>query len=728
MKFLRNNTFLKFVMSFVLLVCIIIGILGIFSYHSTKKMVLQRFAYQQQEFLNHLSVGVQDKIAVLNEVTLMVSMDSRVSKAYFYEKENKIENIQNYREIMDYLKGFSSSIDNLISISIHYKEPEVVVSQEGKFSTEMFYSRVVVYENMEVQDWNELFEEYSNFSLIHFGSVNVSGYKERTLTFGRTLPYDAMEHTYAIVAITVSEDFFNRMISTDTSKQNGSVTVVKNGKIVLTTEKQMSADMQEKLVNYSGENEIRFDGKKWLVSALKDDFNGWQYLYTIPVEEVTNSINSFKITIILLILLVLSLGLMLSVFFATRLYTPISKIVHNVRGFKNFEDEKETDDFELIHLGISNILSENGDLINKLETSKKVLRTKVISDIINGRKEIFDTKNEWLELGITFPFPNFQIIIIQNMINPREIDFVINDTLTFYRNEFKLYTVTKDSYYIMLCNYKADNETDTKVYEFAKKIEDTSSRTVVGVGRAYYCVEDVIQSYVEAMYALKYSGVSSGIVSAENVSQTEKIRNAYSIDAEQKLIWAVKTGDLPATNAILENFIELNSPIVYNALMLTAYKIEVSYSLIQSDEDYNNNIIFVSDEPEIVKKRIMHRYRILVEHFSKSVNEKYSEIFMKIKDKIDKSFTQEISLQQIGDELGYSVSYLSFIFKEVAKDNYLDYVNKLRVDYAKDLLLKTDLPIAEIAIKVGYNNTVTLNRVFKKIVGTTPGKYRGNNI
>lgn len=60
--------------------------------------------------------------------------------------------------------------------------------------------------------------------------------------------------------------------------------------------------------------------------------------------------------------------------------------------------------------------------------------------------------------------------------------------------------------------------------------------------------------------------------------------------------------------------------------------------------------------------------------------------------------------------------------------NYLEYVNNLRIDLAKELLIKTDLPLKEISLKVGYTNTVTLNRVFKKIVGITPGKFREENI
>lgn len=54
----------------------------------------------------------------------------------------------------------------------------------------------------------------------------------------------------------------------------------------------------------------------------------------------------------------------------------------------------------------------------------------------------------------------------------------------------------------------------------------------------------------------------------------------------------------------------------------------------------------------------------------------------------------------------------------------LEYINKQRINLASELLLKTNYSVNTISDKVGYLNVNSFIRVFKKIMGTTPSKYR----
>ena len=59
--------------------------------------------------------------------------------------------------------------------------------------------------------------------------------------------------------------------------------------------------------------------------------------------------------------------------------------------------------------------------------------------------------------------------------------------------------------------------------------------------------------------------------------------------------------------------------------------------------------------------------------------------------------------------------------------NPLTYIHKIRLENAKELLLKTDLTLEEISARAGCNNSVTLNRLFKKYEGITPAEYKKKN-
>jgi transcriptional regulator GlxA family with amidase domain len=56
--------------------------------------------------------------------------------------------------------------------------------------------------------------------------------------------------------------------------------------------------------------------------------------------------------------------------------------------------------------------------------------------------------------------------------------------------------------------------------------------------------------------------------------------------------------------------------------------------------------------------------------------------------------------------------------------NYLDYVNRTRIDNAKRLLGDSGRALAEVARACGYANAQSLNRFFKKYEGVTPGAYQ----
>lgn len=88
------------------------------------------------------------------------------------------------------------------------------------------------------------------------------------------------------------------------------------------------------------------------------------------------------------------------------------------------------------------------------------------------------------------------------------------------------------------------------------------------------------------------------------------------------------------------------------------------------------------------------------------------------------NFKKQLSLDTISHELGINKFYISRIFTNKIGVSFNDYINSLRVDFSKTLLQNTDLPIIEISNECGFETQRTFNRIFKKIVNTTPMEYR----
>jgi len=85
---------------------------------------------------------------------------------------------------------------------------------------------------------------------------------------------------------------------------------------------------------------------------------------------------------------------------------------------------------------------------------------------------------------------------------------------------------------------------------------------------------------------------------------------------------------------------------------------------------------------------------------------------------------EKISLEQIAYHCNYSTSYLSHHFKKIVGENINVYMNKMKVEHSKNNLLKTDDTLAKIAEELGFSDVSYYSRIFTKICGISPGKFR----
>ena len=84
----------------------------------------------------------------------------------------------------------------------------------------------------------------------------------------------------------------------------------------------------------------------------------------------------------------------------------------------------------------------------------------------------------------------------------------------------------------------------------------------------------------------------------------------------------------------------------------------------------------------------------------------------------------ELSLTKVAKFSNISANHLSEKFKKVAGINFVDYVARIRVGKARDLLQNSNLRISEIAFAVGFQSLSQFNRVFKKLTRKSPTQFR----
>lgn len=98
----------------------------------------------------------------------------------------------------------------------------------------------------------------------------------------------------------------------------------------------------------------------------------------------------------------------------------------------------------------------------------------------------------------------------------------------------------------------------------------------------------------------------------------------------------------------------------------------------------------------------------------------------KAKQFILEHITEDISLAQVAAAVHTSLFYFCKQFRKLTGTTFTEYVSRLRIEKAKDLLLNQNLRISEIAYEVGFQSLTHFNRVFKNVVGESPTDYRGH--
>lgn len=99
-------------------------------------------------------------------------------------------------------------------------------------------------------------------------------------------------------------------------------------------------------------------------------------------------------------------------------------------------------------------------------------------------------------------------------------------------------------------------------------------------------------------------------------------------------------------------------------------------------------------------------------------------MILRAKDFINRNQAEDISLGDVAKAVNTSTFYFCKMFRKATGLHFTDYLSRVRVEKAKNLLLNPNLRVSEVAFEVGFQSLTHFNRVFRKIVGKSPTAYR----
>jgi len=603
---------------------------------------------------------------------------------------------------------------------------------------------------------NDTFDMYENF--MKQTHTNEIGYLNpenlnTSLMYSHTIKASGEE--IATVVILLNKNFLHKLKNTE----NETIMIVDNSGICFTSGEKFPLsynDFHEK----EGRIEREFEGERYSVAYKRSSVARLFYLSVFNLSDFWEDFNRYRTLFLVCLLLFLVVGGILSFYFVRKNYTPIKKILNILPKTLHSNTEK-TDELMLIENALQNSLHNVEIMQGVIQKQKKQQINSLLLRILRGKTQYSAYEQKILgENGISFLGDGFIVALfyIEDYralfcdLNEKSCDeeetvrFAIKNIMEELFGE-KLHTImldVEDLTVAAILNHSYNNA-DKDVGFIRKKAGEGLSliRKKLKI-RCFGAISTPVQgtnmlpkAFSEAENVYEYRNtmeIDAEVLCYSEIDGADSIYN-YSYEEENRLKNLIGTGSSEeAIFALHALFRENTEHKKISNEVLQCLKFSVLNAILQQveqDEEFIKRLNPVQRLSDISKKSdimlilesILREVCMYIKN--KKEAETQAQLGRKIKDYILQNYmSTSLNVNEIGNVFNMTPYYISKKFRDETGESLLECINAVRIEKAKILLKEGDKTIEQIANEVGYTNSVTFNRLFRKAEGISPGEYR----
>ncbi|MFD0698073.1 response regulator [Paenibacillus sp. GCM10027628] len=257
--------------------------------------------------------------------------------------------------------------------------------------------------------------------------------------------------------------------------------------------------------------------------------------------------------------------------------------------------------------------------------------------------------------------------------------------------------------------------------------------SVVGIGEPIHGLKQLKDGYASSMLAWSRSTVLTD--KSPSGSHLLELTHAFSPEAERKLMQTIENLDMKAFTKQVEaifsggqdtpmfvfTFLTLRIILLFTSI---AKKFELGDTSLQSYlwncqltvRDYSSR--------EQVLEQLRKMAQLVMNEVQKTRYSSGQQMVEAIRKYVDENFSYDLTLSSLADMFHLNETYLSGLFKQSVGVTFSDYVTKLRLSKALNLIMENELKLTDIATLVGYSSSSYFSTAFKKYYGKGPKEYR----
>lgn len=419
----------------------------------------------------------------------------------------------------------------------------------------------------------------------------------------------------------------------------------------------------------------------------------------------------------------------LVLYLAKRNARPIESLAVNMKQVLDVSEKGN--ELEYIHQGILQLQQNQQTAIQRshqIETA--LLLNRLLSQHIEDTDELIKAGKQ---LGIEFNAHSYCVAVIQlpkgtvaapDVTMPEPPDnmrVVIGEAAGNCLNVL----------YLIDTEFVAEHNDDISAH-LQQLCNRMPQNTHIGLGRTCCTLEDVTFSFNQAMYCLQAEPSATDVICFDQVGPG--INSLYfPPDQQQRIINAVKHNNTSVIDQEFDLLLQENTHRRHLTLLMKRTLLSaVEALLMMAAEDVTRQ----ENLPDYL--RSVHRsddFRVELEilrqefhRIAEQVGGRYTQISNQrasMERYLEEHYGDSmLSISDMAEDFGFSESYFSVLFKDTLGEPYSSYLEKLRLSKAGELLQSSEASIEEVSQMVGYNNSTTFRRAFKRVKGLSPQQYR----
>lgn len=753
--------------SIILVIPVVVNsILNIYMHSALKKETIFSNELIVNQVQRELEIEQDDIFKMKSELlvkpdVLTLSSKKGASRQYPYEINAVYQN----------LMGYHNSLEHIRHYYIYFPNIDTVISSDGVFSARDFYQKYYSGSSMSWEAWQTEVSAESNGRFLRRERVMEDGNIGECMLYYSNLKLIGLVDT-PVLCVSIDYDYFQTIL--DTTKVNESEMVFvldkdNNFLIGNALSEQLSLEWLKNLhLDNSNSNfMVKYNNERYELNYCTGNMVKWKYVKLSKAKEFwrqPNLMNWFSIASVFLSLI---LGFICIWEFIKINYTPMQQIL---TLFRNSGSKKNSDigEYKLIEENVKNVLAQKKGAEEVIEQQKHTLQEFFLVRLLKGEVHNIPSVEEATEnIGISLVSQNFIVIAFyiedygtlfgedEAVYKKEELThFILKNIMEELFAEFGyVKMVVVDHIPVLILNF-TDNFKNglekklTEKLDYAHGFIDEHFSIIFREGISESCsgIEELERIFSEAIDVMEYRVLmdSDEVVFWKDMPQNDTNAGysyGYSAESERKLIVAIQNGNgLEADEALTGIFQSVLGSDKIDSGTAKYFLFDIGSTMLkviaelhtQEDERHIQQIHYVQQliAGNSVSK-IQDGLRELCQTLCRQQkDERHDEkkISIKVKKYIEENYSDvNLNVSAIGPVFGLVPKYLSKKFKAETNVGLLEYINSVRIDKAKQLIVGTNLKFEEIAEKTGYTSLNTFMRVFKKNTGMTPGVYREKN-